>query len=95
MNLYRKYAFTNYRWYIAMLWLVILLPYMLIQYTILGIGLFFVWFGMRLTDIWYACDSFNGKYLSWAAKWFFNSLPEHIKNPPAQMPPQFSNTDQI
>lgn len=74
-----KLCLTNYRWYIAVLWALFLIPvWFLPQLVISYISMFFAWFALRLEDIVDDMSEITYLYFTWAVHWFYRSLPEDV-----------------
>jgi hypothetical protein len=74
-----KLCVTNYRWYIAVVWALLLLPiWFLPMVAISLISTFFAWFSLQLSDIVDEMRYITQKYLAWAVRWFGRSLPKDL-----------------
>ena len=77
-----KLCVTNYRWYIAVVWALLLLPiWFLPMATISLISTFFAWFALQLSDIVDEMRYITQEYLTWAVRWFTKSLPKEESAP--------------
>ncbi|BBA65548.1 predicted ORF [Xanthomonas phage XacN1] len=74
-----KLCVTNYRWYIAVVWALLLLPiWFLPMVAISLISTFFAWFALQLSDIVDEMRYITQEYLTWAVRWFYRSLPKDV-----------------
>lgn len=74
-----KLCLTNYRWYIAVVWALLLIPiWFLPQMVISLFSTFFAWFALRLADIVDDMHEITRDYLTWAVRWFNSSLPSGV-----------------
>ncbi len=72
-----KLRVTNYRWYIAVIWALLLLPVWCLPMAVISlISSFFAWYAMQLSDIATEMQHITQKYLTWAVRWFGRSLPK-------------------
>lgn len=74
-----KLYITNYRWYIAVAWamvviLVWFLPQLVISYISRGLS----WYAMRLEEIVDDMSEITELYFTWAVRWFYKSLQEDV-----------------
>lgn len=76
-----KLCLTNYRWYIAVIWALLMIPiWFLPMGAISLISTFFAWFALRLADIVDDMHDITSEYLTWAVNWFYKSLPKEPEN---------------
>jgi hypothetical protein len=76
-----KLSVTNYRWYIAVVWALLLIPIWFLPMVVIGlISTLFTRFSLLLSDIVDDMQDITSKYLTWAVKWFYKSLPKEVKN---------------
>lgn len=82
-----KLCLTNYRWYIAVLWVIFLIPvWFLPQLVISYISMFFAWFALRLEDIVDDMSEITELYFTWAVRWFGRSLPLEVVEESKEIP---------
>lgn len=74
-----KLCLTNYRWYVAIVWMLVLIPLWFVPYlliTLLAIVVF--WTNVILERILDWMYSTSVTKLKWANRWFISSIKERL-----------------